>query len=169
MYKLDANKIIKSYKKKIGIIHKDWGPSDCAFFGILFGNELVSKTDIDLIYFYEDLPKFVIQPNSGSMNIHDIWGFDGLTIATSLDSAAALNNVTGNHPKVFYTWDLEFLRNQKNFVYNNQIYRSPKLKIVCRSIEQAKCFSNYANRQPDAIIEDFNLFEFWKLFGVKDE
>lgn len=166
MEKFKTLDIVPSYKRKIGIIHRDWGPCDCAFYGISYGNKIVSQTNIDLIYFYENLPQFVIPPISGSMNIQDIWGFDGLTIATNLDSAFALSKVIGNHPKVFYVYDLEFLRPQnRNFLYNTSIYRNPNLKLVCRSDEHAKCLSNYSNRTDISIIDDFNLFEFWKQFG----
>lgn len=169
MTKFNVDHILKSYKRKIGIVSEDFSVSDCNFFAINMGNKIVAESDIDVVGFYENLPNPVIPPNFGLMNIQDIWGFDGLTICTNIDQALALKQVPGHHSKIFYVWDLEFLREGKrNFLYNLQAYRSD-LKIVCRSEEHAKCFSNYANREVDSIIPYFNLFEFWKQFGVKDE
>lgn len=167
--KFNVDHILKSYKRKIGIISEDFSVSDCNFFAINIGNKISSETDIDVVGFYENLPNPVVPANFALMNIQDIWGFDGLTIATTIQQALALRQVPGNHPKIFYVWDLEFLREGKrNFLYNLQAYRS-NLKIVCRSEEHAKCLSNYSNRYPDSIIENFNLFEFWKQFGDNNE
>ena len=158
--------VVPYYKKKIGIIHKDWRNSDCAYWALNSTNSIVDKTNIDITLFYEDLPDFVIPPATGSMNFHDIWGFDGLTIATNLDQANALSKVVGNHPKIFYVWDLEFLKDGKrNFLYNVNIYRNPRLKLVTRSEDHAKCLSNYCNRKVDSIIENFDLFKFWETYN----
>lgn len=165
MQKFKIDHILKSYKRKIGICSEDFGATDCNFFSINMANKIVAETDIDVIGFYEDLPNQVVPANFGFMNIQDIWGFDGLTIATNINQALALKQVPGHHPKIFYVWDLEFLRGQnRNFLYNLEAYRS-NLKIVCRSEEHAKCLENYSNRKCDSIIENFNLFEFWKQFG----
>ena len=170
MEKFKTLELVKSYKRKIGICSRDFGVTDCNFYAISYGNKVIAESDIDVIGFYENLPNPVIPHTFALMNILDIHGFDGLTIATTIDQALALSQVVGKHPKVFYLWDLEFLRPQnRNFIYNLQTYRNPNLKIVCRSEEHAKAFRNYSNRSEDSIIEDFNLFEFYKQFGVDNE
>lgn len=161
---------IQSYKKKIGIIHDNYASSDSAFLGISYANKLVELTDIEPYLFYKNLPNPVIPPACSMMNVFDVWGFDGLTIALDLDSADALIKCVGPTRKVLYAWDLEWLRpNKKDFLQNVRIYRGIE-KLVCRSDEHRNALSKYCNRDDIEVIEDFNLFEFCKRytnFGVK--
>jgi hypothetical protein len=158
--------LVKSHKRKLGIISQDWGPTDRDFYAINFANKLIAEADIDVTGFYQDSPNPVIPCNFGLMNIQDIWGFDGLTIATNIEQAIALSKVVGTHKKLFYVYDLEYLRpGKQNFLYNLQAYRSNNLELVCRSEEHKNALQKYCNRKIEHVIEDFNLFEFWKLFG----
>lgn len=159
--------IVNSYKSKIGIIHDDFGASDLAFYAISYANKLTAESNLDVIGFYKNLPNPVIPASFALMNQLDIWGFDGLAIATDVDSAYSLSNTVSSSPKVFYVWDLEWLRHNKNFLYNVGAYRARNLKLVARSKDHADILSKYCNRPVDAIIENCNLFEFWKVFGVK--
>ena len=150
--------IVKSHKRKLGIIHDHWGPSDLAFLAIHSANRLVENPSLDVILFYKDIPNPCVTPKCALMNICDIWGFDGLTIATDIDSALALSKVPGYHKKVFYVWDLEWLRN-KDFLYNVRAYRSG-LNLVCKSEEHKLELSKYCNRTDIDVIEDFDLTKF---------
>lgn len=157
-------KHVNSYKRKIGLIHSDWSCTDCSFLGISFANKLVELTDIEPYLFYKNLPSPVIPPACSMMNWFDIWGFDGLTIATDIDGADSLIKAVGPTKKVFYVWDLEWLRPWgRNFLYNVGVYRN--IDLVCRSDEHANTLSKYCNRTDIDVIEDFNLFKFWEKYS----
>jgi len=68
-----------------------------------------------------------------------------------------LNSISPKR-KLFYIWDLEWLRpHAKDFIANLRIYRHPKLELIARSISHAQAVENYANKKVNAIIPDFNL------------
>lgn len=68
----------------------------------------------------------------------DAWGFKFPLVATNLDSAFQLIRFPATPRRIFYVNDLEWLRHH---LWNGpppyhalaEIYRSPKLELVCRS------------------------------------
>jgi hypothetical protein len=77
---------------------------------------------------------------------------DYTLVATDLDSALCLANVKNKAKKIFYVWELEFLK-MKSFSTNVKIYRS--LDVYTRSESYKKALDNYANI--NAKVLDFKL------------
>lgn len=69
---------------------------------------------------------------------------NGTIIATCLDTAEMLSNCNNKARKIFYVYELEFLRN-KNFLKNVNIYRS--LELYTRSKSYKSALENYCNKE----------------------
>jgi hypothetical protein len=87
--------------------------------------------------------------------------FKGTIITTTLDTTlmTLARNTRKDNRVVFYVWDLEWMRPQKNnYQYNQNIFYRVH-KIVSRSTNHAKAIENYANRKVDLILKIFNIKE----------
>ena len=145
----------------IGIIIKDFHPSQLIYYSVKYANLLVNQGgEYDITFFYEQLSPISIKPSCAIMNISEIWSFTGTLIATNLESALLLTKVISSANKIFYVWDLEWLRQYKNYLYNIQVYLSNELKLVARSIDHAKAINKYCNRNVNAVIPNCQLVEF---------
>lgn len=80
-----------------------------------------------------------------------------LIVATDLDSALALTKVRNKAKKIFYVWELEYLKN-KNFGFSQPTYS--KLPVYTRSQSYKEALDNYANI--DSEVVDLNLEKIWK-------
>lgn len=144
----------------VGIIIPGLGNSQLAFFVGGQSHYLKQFTSHEPFIFMEDFEPPCMQIQAACMNISEIYSFNGLLISTSLMNTAMVLNVKSNCKKAFYVWDLEFLRRgHDNFFLNSSIYRSPEIKLICRSKEHADALENYCNRKPDMIVQNFNLME----------
>jgi hypothetical protein len=92
------------------------------------------------------------------MHISEAWGQKGTTIATSLSTANQLLSFPGPSSKLFYVWDLEWLRGQHRYADNYiQIYCNPDLVLIARSTPHAQIIHNNFNREISHIVSDFDL------------
>ena len=113
---------------------------------------------MDFVLFYEDLVKPCMIPSCAMLNISEVWHFDGTLISTDIPST--LSSIKANSPtkKIFYVWDLEWLRAYKQaYTYNIKAFMDYDVKIVCRSNSHALETSYFSNRKVDAVIENFDL------------
>lgn len=105
--------------------------------------------------FYTLYLENVTQPyrpvRSPIMNVSETVFFSGKLIATTLFSAQYILSNLCNTEKIYYVYDLEFLRGRTNFIDNIAVYRDPNLKIYTRSLEYAKLLENYCNRHIEVI------------------
>jgi hypothetical protein len=143
-------------KKNIGIIVPNLGTSQLSVYAISFANKLF-KTEHDCCLFYRDLSAHCIDIKAGCMTISEVWGFKGTLISTCLYDTEFLLKSISSGKKIFYIWDLEFLRNNKDYIKNTSIYRNPDIILAARSQSHAKAIENYCNRPVDMIVEDFNF------------
>ena len=134
--------------------------SDLAFVSInQVGHELNQETDTDCLFLTEEKHPPCIPIPCARMNISEVYSCKGLLISTSLSTANTVAKAIVEAEKVFYVWDLEFLRGKKDFVDNVKIYRNPALTLIARSQSHADAIENYCNRKPDFIIPDLNIGE----------
>ena len=150
---------------QLGLILPHLGASQLSYLAIHHANHM-NRQGNPVILFYEDLVEPCIPLISPCMNVNEIWGFDGLLIATSIDSCLAMINAPNPSKKVFYVWDLEWLRGKTDFEYNNRAYRHEKVELVCRSESHADILENYSNRRA-TVIPDLFLPKFVELFVPK--
>lgn len=143
----------------IGLLVPDLGTSQLAYMAINQVN-LASTVDKDNSYylFYENATMPCVNPLVACMNISELHTFKGVLISTSIDLTLASLNAVTNTRKLFYVWDLEWLRpNKNNFLYNMQAFRNEQVEILSRSNSHARAVENYCNRTPSLIVNNFNL------------
>lgn len=143
----------------IGIAVPHIGPSQLGFLAVQRCNHGLISTPHSYTIFYQEMVPFCMQPSVPVMNVTEMWGFNGTIIATTLDLAEMALNVSGD--KIFYPWDLEFLRGNKNFMRNVSIYRNPNLRLIARSNDHGIELSNYCNRDPE-VVHDLDIFRMIK-------
>lgn len=147
----------------LGIILDHLGPSQLAYYTLMQANQGID--DYEFFLFAENIQPLCLPPKVACMDVAEIYGLRGLLIATSLSGAERLIQLNDTFPRIFYIWDLEWLRpNNNNFLHNINIYRHPKLKLVARSNDHALEIANYTNIQPH-VIEHFNIQEIVNKYG----
>ena len=85
----------------------------------------------------------VIEPFFGVMNLQELWGFDGIAIATSVSSCLSLSNTQSPIKKFFYVWDLEWSRNRSSYDQGIQAFLKEDINLIARSEDHAKAIKNY--------------------------
>ena len=140
-----------------GIIIPDMGASQLGYMALNQANLLAQQNESCFIFF-ENTKLPCVRPLVSCMNISELHTFNGTLISTSIDTTLyAINSIT-NTRKIFYVWDLEWLRpNKNNFLYNMQAFRNEQVEIMCRSERHAKLIENYCNRKPSLIFNNLNL------------
>lgn len=142
--------------KSIGIVLPNLGTSQLSVFAISFANKFF-KTEHNCCVFYRNLSAHCIDVKAGCMTISEIWGFNGTIITTCLYDTEFLLKSISTGKKIFYVWDLEFLRDNKDYIKNTNIYRNPNIILAARSEDHAKTIQNYCNRKVDMIVDDFDF------------
>lgn len=113
----------------------------------------VISSKVDPIVFFEDFSPLFIRPPCAMMHISEILNFNGILISTTINNTMMSLKAINQAKKIFYIWDLEWLRNSnnKNYLYNISIYQNPELELITRSNSYAKELNNYANIQPKVL------------------
>ena len=143
--------------KKIGVIANNLAVSqlsECLVESFNYISE--SGLDVDTIAFYKKHPVLGTVPLFSCMEQTEIWGYEGVVIATCLDSAERLIKITGPTKKFFYVWDLEWTRKSgQRYSKLKSIYQSPDIELIARSEHHADLISKYW-KKPVAIMKDFD-------------
>ncbi len=144
---------------KVGVAVTNLGPTQLNYFLIQNTNRLLAERhDVDLIVFYENLHNPCLTMNFGSMQLTEAWGYDGTLIATTLSTASKILQFPGPSRKLFYVWDLEWLRmREKSFSELRSIYANPRLQLIARSDEHARVLEACWNTPILGVVEDFNI------------
>lgn len=144
---------------KIGIILPHLGSSQLSYFVINQINTHVSQSNkFDFVIFYEDLSPVCIRPLCATMNMNEIWAFDGLLISTNITNALASLKTVNMAKKVFYAFDLEWMRNSRHDIFNNmKVFQDENMGLIARSNYHAKSIEKYSGRKPDVIIPNFHM------------
>lgn len=131
---------------KIGFILEDLLASQLNFYIINTVNRILAESNKhDFVLFYEELAVPFATPQCATLNICEIYPFDGLLIGTRLDHAARMANMASQARKVFYVWDLEWMRGKTDFTHNMKGYRAEGIEVVTRSPSYAEALQYYAN------------------------
>ena len=143
---------------KMGVLFDDFLKSDKNYYMMKEMNEYVAKESDNVSAFVLNMSHKVIPSNFGYMNISDIGHFNnGVLVATTLNTADALNKCASNSKKVFYLWDFEWFNRSFNFYGIQKILSDKNLKIVVRSELQAEVLKNNFNIEVDDIQKEFKL------------
>tara|TARA_R100000234_G_scaffold117273_1_gene95458 strand:- start:1019 stop:1486 length:468 start_codon:yes stop_codon:yes gene_type:complete len=142
-------------ENKIGFIVDDLSSSQLSYEVISSINSFDTSFDQDFVVFFENSSPMVIEPFFGVMNLQELWGFDGIAIATSVSSCLSLSNTQSPIKKFFYVWDLEWSRNRSSYDQGIQAFLKEDIGLIARSEDHAKAIKNYCNRDVVGIF-DFN-------------
>ena len=142
-------------ENKIGFIVDDLSSSQLSYEVISSINSFDTSFDQDFVVFFENSSPMVIEPFFGVMNLQELWGFDGIAIATSVSSCLSLSNTKSPIKKFFYVWDLEWSRNRSSYDQGIQAFLKEDIDLIARSEDHAKAIKNYCNRDVVGIF-DFN-------------
>ncbi len=151
---------------KVGVMVEDLRPSTMNYALIDLGNKIANeRNDIDFYVFNEAWkrpPSSICFP---LLQQRHIWGFDGVLIATNINTARKLINLPDvAKKKYFYVWNLIEWTNaltKSNEVL--ELYRASRVQVITRSQDYAFVLKNNFNIEP-IILEDFNYEESIKLF-----
>jgi hypothetical protein len=114
-------------------------------------SEILAGSECDYRIFFENVSIECVRPMFAVMNISEIWAYSGMLISTTLDNTLFSLKLATDVLRVFYIWDLEWLRNEKNYLHNLSILRHPNLLLIVRSEDCAKELDRYCNRLPNFI------------------
>lgn len=149
----------------IGIVVPHLGASQMSFSAISGINRLVEeKYEDDLVLFFEQLTPSVISPKCATMCVNEIMSFKGNLITTTIDNTimSEARNTRKTNRIIYYVWDLDWTRPNKNiYLYNLQAFHKAH-KIVARCENHKKAIENYCNRKVDLVSEKFDIREIIK-------
>jgi len=146
---------------KISFLVPDTGSSQLAFYLISEINKLTQiRPEIDAIIYCESSQRNCIPTNFSVLNISEAWGNDGAVIATTVSTAEKMLSFNSNK-KIFYVWDMEWIRNPQgqSVQYENyaDIYTNKSISLMARSVSHKKIIENAFNREVKNIVSDFNI------------
>jgi hypothetical protein len=141
---------------QLGISLSHLGASQAAFNAIKLANSMFG-TEHDCTLFFRDITVHCTKINAGVMTLSQIWSFRGKLITTSFYDTEFAINAIGPESVLFYCWDLEFLKKEKNYIKNLTILRNEGIVLVARNKDHAEIIYNYCNRRPDLIVDNFNF------------
>lgn len=151
---------------KLSFILSDLGHKQSVFYVANEMNKAVLEhKGITPILFYESLAPPVMRFLFPTMNISEVFCYDGIVVATTLSTANRLLNVPGPKRKLFYVWDLEWMGNVMNVELVSSLYNAPQIDLVARSEDHAKVLERVFNRKPVGVVNDYNLDDFLKIVG----
>lgn len=149
----------KDNMKNFSVLVPNLGSSQLSFFVITQINKMFEeKTDKDAIVFYENMSSSCMPVNFAVMDISECWSHAGPVIATSFSTAEKLRCFPSER-KLFYVWDLEWIRNatiKQYDRYKNAILDS-SIELVARSKFHKAAIENCFNREVSNVIEDFDI------------
>ena len=157
----------KDNMKNFSVLVPNLGSSQLSFFVITQINKMFEeKPDKDAIVFYENMSSSCMPVNFAVMDISECWSHAGPVIATSFSTAEKLRCFPSER-KLFYVWDLEWIRNTpaQSVQYENfkDVYTNKSLKLIARSQSHKKLIENCFNRDVDYTVENFNMQQITRI------
>lgn len=148
----------------LNVLVPDLSPSQRSYFLIRNTNAIhINRPDINVQVFIENVSLACMRTNFSVMNVAEAWAQPGPIIATSLSTAAKLIHYPCATRKLFYLWDLEWIRGSKIYNHYAPVYLNKELELVCRSKEHADLVSTAFNKEVKYIVEDFNIDGFLEI------
>jgi len=149
---------------KLGFTVSDLSASQLAFYLIKNANDFIEQENVntDIIIFYENAAPPCIPLFCTSMHVSELWGFYEPVISTDLKTSQILLNCPSQSIKVFYVWDLEWIRmREKSYDLLKRFYKNNKLNLIARSLDHKKIIEDCWNTETIGTVENFNMRELW--------
>lgn len=127
-----------------------------------------NKHKINGVVFVENIVPIKLKPEFPVMTVAELWEDQNITITTYSQGASKLLRFPGPTRKIFYLWDLYFLRGHgvRNFYesYAN-LFAEPSLEIVVKSESHKQIVENNFNIKVK-VVQDCNIDEFIDVLGL---
>tara|TARA_R100001244_G_C5155104_1_gene130262 strand:+ start:311 stop:787 length:477 start_codon:yes stop_codon:yes gene_type:complete len=144
--------------KQIGIIVDDLSASQLSYYLIKNINEFLQDGLDDFVVFFENATSSIIAPEFSVMAINEIWNFEGVLVSTSISNTLSMLKSFSPERKIFYVWDLEWLRQHgKEFENTVKAFTDNSITLIARSKEHALAIENYCNIKIEHVMENFNI------------
>lgn len=137
----------------IGFAVDNLGFSELSYYLIRAINECLEEDCPDITVFYSTLTRPILPLNTASMQMTELYGFAGVGVATNFHTAQKLLKCPAPQKKIFYIYDLEWIRNKVDFSILCEVYRNPSLELVTRSEDYANVVSKLFHRE--VAVKDF--------------
>ena len=126
--------------KQIGIIVDDLSASQLSYYLIKNINEFLEDSLDDFVVFFENATSSIVAPEF------------------SISNTLSMLKSFSPERKIFYVWDLEWLRQHgKEFENTVKAFTDNNVTLVARSKEHALAIENYCNIKIEHIMENFNI------------
>lgn len=151
--------------RKIGILMPNLGISQLSYYIIRNINEYLRqnyKTNFTL--FYEDMQPPIANPLCAVMQMAESWCFDSTLIATSHSTAVKMMNLPGPTKKLYYVYDLEWIRPGQGVLYDSfkRPFHHPNVQLLARNADHTAIIENCFNRQVAGQVDDFKIEDILK-------
>lgn len=130
------------------------GASHMSFYLIEAANQL-SEDGKNITIFYDQLQRPCRRLLVPAMMLIESWAQPGVSIATSISTTARLLKFPGPQKKMFYVWDMSWLRNPKRVGKFSELFRNPELELIARCDDHAVALENAFNVPVEHVFDDF--------------
>lgn len=131
-------------------------------------NLMDQRDDVDVVVYYETMHRQTLPHKFATMQVAECWNQLTPVVATSLSTINKLLQFPGPTHKIYYVWDLEWLRNGNRYYNHYRIpFLSPDVTLVARSKDHAALISSTFNVEVEHVIEDCRIDQFLKV--IEDE
>lgn len=129
-------------------------------------SENLYKYNLDPIVYYETMHMQLLPHAFATMQIVECWDQTHPVIATSLSTAEKMITFPNPQRKLFYVWDVEWLRRPHNHYFRTRnIVTNEAVEIVARGSHHATLIENCFNRKVTNIVDDFEIESFMEILG----
>lgn len=103
-------------------------------------------TDFDIVLFFNKLTRPCITSKATTLHISEMWDYDGIVVATDLNTAQKLIHAPRPQKKYFYIWNLEWRQIPQDYISLFSVYGNKNLSLITRSEEYRWLIKNNWNR-----------------------
>lgn len=147
---------------QLGILVNDLGFHQEAFMLLMQTAKLCSDIKNTCIIFQKKPVPPCLIPMCTVVNISEVYSFKGVLLVTTLENlriAKSIGKMTSDI--IYYPMDLEWLRNEKDFINNYKLLNS--VTVVTQNKFHTEAVNKYAGIIPKYCIENM---DFNKLIGI---
>jgi len=141
---------------RVNFLVDNIGASHMAFYMIDEAHKMSEQGKATVSVFYDQLHRPCRRVMLPTMMMIEAWAQPGVSIATSMSTAARLLSFPGPQIKMFYVWDMTWNSNPKPYGPATQLFRDPSLSIIARCADHARVLENNFNVEVRYVLENFD-------------
>ncbi len=145
------------------------GASQMGFYLLSCVQRICEQERHSPIIFYNQLHRPCRKVMVPALLMVEAWAQPGVSIATSMSIANSLLEWPGPQKKMFYVWDMSWLRNPKVYGPATQLFSNPGLGIIARCEDHARIIENNFNVEVKHVCENFNTSQLVRVIDYGHE